>query len=150
MLRQPFNRYNAMTPWHEFEQMRREMERVFDNFYTRPRRQVAPSFPAMNAWTNKDGAVITAELPGVNPEDIDISVVGETLTLTGERKPEALQDGEKFHRRERGYGKFTRTFQLPFSVEGDKVEAVFDKGILHISLPRAEADKPKKIAIKTA
>lgn len=150
MLRQPFNRYNAMAPWQEFERMRLEMDRLFNGFYTSPRRQVAPGFPAMNAWTNKDGAVISAELPGVSPEDIDISVVGETLTLTGERKPEVLQDGEKFHRRERGYGKFTRTFQLPFAVEGDKVEAVFDKGILHISLPRAEADKPKKIAIKTA
>jgi HSP20 family protein len=132
------------------ERMRREMEGLFNSFYGAPRPRVAPSFPAMNAWTSKNGAVITAELPGVNPEDIDIAVVGETLTLSGERKPEALQEGEKFHRRERGYGKFTRTFQLPFPVEGDKVEAVFDKGILHISLPRAEADKPKKIAIKTA
>jgi HSP20 family protein len=132
------------------ERMRREMDRLFSGFYAGPRLRTAPSFPAMNAWTNQDGAVITAELPGVNPGDIDISVVGETLTLTGERKPEALQDGEKFHRRERGFGKFTRTFQLPFAVEADKVEAVFDKGILHISLPRAEADKPKKIVIKTA
>ena len=111
---------------------------------------MAPSFPAMNAWTNEDGAVITAELPGVNPEDIDISVVGETLKLTGSRQPEELAEGAKYHRRERGHGKFTRTFQLPFSVEADKVEAVFEKGILHISVPRAEAEKPKKISVKSA
>lgn len=142
-------RQSFYTPWQEMERMRREMDRVFSN-YTSPRARVAPSFPAINVWTNQDGAVITAELPGVNPDDIDISVVGDTLTLTGLRQAEGLKEGEKYHRRERGYGKFTRTFQLPFSVEGDKVEARFSKGVLHLSLPRAEAEKPRKIAIKTA
>ncbi len=145
MFRQSF--YN---PWQEMERMRREMDRVFTNFYAGPRARVAPSFPAINVWTNQDGAVLTAELPGVNPDDIDVSVVGDTLTLTGSRRPEELKEGEKYHRRERGYGKFTRTFQLPFSVEGDKVEAMFGKGVLHLSLPRAEAEKPRKIAVKTA
>jgi HSP20 family protein len=132
------------------ERMRREMDRLFSNFYSSPRFRVAPSFPAINVWTNPEGAVITAELSGVSPENIDISVVGDTLTLTGSRQPEELKEGEKYHRRERGYGKFTRTFQLPFVVEADKVEAMFDKGILHLSLPRAEAEKPKKITVKTA
>jgi HSP20 family protein len=104
----------------------------------------------MNVWAYEDGAVVTAELPGVNTEDIDISVVGDTLTLTGSRQPDELKEDETYHRRERGYGRFTRAFQLPFPVESDKVEAIFEKGVLHISLPRAEADKPKKIAIKTA
>lgn len=143
-------RQSFYTPWHEMERMRREMDRVFSNFYASPRARVTPSFPAMNVWTNQDGAVITAELPGVNPDDIDISVVGDTLTLTGSRQPEELKEGEKYHRRERGYGKFTRTFQLPFSVEGDKVDAMFSKGVLHLSLPRAEAEKPRKITIKAA
>lgn len=149
MFRQPFARRSLANPWQEIDRMQREMDRLFSSFYSTPRFQTASSFPAMNVWTNQDGAVITAELPGVNPEDIDISVVGETLTLSGSRQAEELQEGEKYHRRERGHGKFTRTFQLPFPVEGDKVEAVFDKGVLHVSLPRAEADKPKKIAIKT-
>jgi HSP20 family protein len=104
----------------------------------------------MNVWAYEDGAVVTAELPGVNTEDIDISVVGDTLTLTGSRQPDELKEDETYHRRERGYGRFTRAFQLPFQVEADKVEAIFEQGVLHISLPRAEADKPKKIAIKTA
>lgn len=151
MLRQPFGQQSFANSWQEIERMQREMDRIFNTFYgSRSRFQTAPSYPAINVWTNQDGAVITAELPGVNPEDIDISVVGETLTLTGARSPEELQEGEKYHRRERGYGKFTRTFQLPFPVEADKVDAFFEKGILHISLPRAEADKPKKISIKTA
>jgi HSP20 family protein len=151
MLRQAFGRRSFANPWQDIERMQREMEGLFNSFYgSRPRFQTAPSYPAMNVWTNQDGAVLTAELPGVNPENIDISVVGETLTLTGARQPEELQEGEQYHRRERGYGKFTRTFQLPFPVEADKVEAMFEKGVLHISLPRAEADKPKKISIKTA
>ena len=151
MFRQPFGRQSYANPWQEVERMQREMDRLFNTFSGgRDRLQAAPSFPAMNVWTNPEGAVLTAELPGVNPEDIDISVVGETLTLTGTRQPEELQEGEKYHRRECGYGKFTRTFQLPFAVEADKVDAVFEKGVLHISLPRAEADKPKKISVKTA
>jgi HSP20 family protein len=110
----------------------------------------APAYPAMNVWANEKGAMVTAELAGVNPEDIDISVVGDTLTLTGNREPHELAEGETYHRRERSYGRFSRVFQVPLEVEAGKVEAVFEKGILHISLPRAEAETPKKIAVKAA
>ena len=150
MFRRPFEVYRSRNPWRDIDRMQREMSRLFDEVAYTPRTRLAPSFPAMNAWTNEDGAVITAELPGVNPEDIDISVVGETLKLTGSRQLEGLPEGAKYHRRERGHGTFTRTFQLPFSVEADKVEAFFEKGVLHISLPRAEAEKPKKISVKAA
>ncbi|MCB0193406.1 MAG: Hsp20/alpha crystallin family protein [Anaerolineae bacterium] len=150
MFRRPFQVYRSQNPWREIDRMQREMGRLFDDFGYAPRNRMAPSFPAINVWTNEDGAVLTAELPGVNPEDIDISVVGEILKLTGSRQPEELGEGAKYHRRERGFGKFTRTFQLPFAVEAEQVEAVFDKGILHISLPRAEAEKPKKITVKAA
>ena len=101
----------------------------------------------MNVWTNEDGAVVTAELPGVAPEDIDISVVNETLTVTGTRSPEEVE-GATYHRRERTYGRFTRSFQLPFQIDGEKVEASFEHGVLHIHLPRSEADKPRRITIK--
>jgi HSP20 family protein len=126
MLRPSFGRYSLANPWREIDHVQREMNRLFSSLYNSPRTQMTPSFPAMNVWTNPDGAVIMAELPGVNPEDIDISVVGETLTLTGFRPQEELKEGEKYHRRERSFGRFTRTFQLPFSVETDRVEAVFD------------------------
>jgi len=146
MFRRPFGYYGTRPAWQEFERLQHEMNRLF----SAARPQVSPGFPAINVWTNQDGAVLTAELPGVNPEDIDISAVGETLTLVGSRQPELLKENERYHRRERGYGKFTRTFQLPFPVETDKVEASFNKGILYINLPRAEADKPRKISVKTA
>jgi len=98
-------------------------------------------------WTDQDGAVVTAELPGINPADIDISVQNDTLTLRGKREPDEVREGETYHRRERGSGSFTRLFQLPFQVESNRVEASYAKGILSITLPRAEADKPQKIAI---
>ena len=150
MLRQSFGRYGARSPWYELDRLQREMNRLFSSAAVEPRVQAASSYPAMDVWTNEEGAVITAELPGVEPDDIDISVVGDTLTLSGARHRSELKEGEKYHRRERGYGRFTRSFQLPFQVESDKVEAVFEKGVLNIALPRAEVDKPKKIAVKAA
>lgn len=150
MFRRPSLSYGFGSPWREMEQLRREMNRLFEDSFSIAGGRTAPSYPAMNIWSNEEGAVLTAELPGLGPDDIDISVVGDTLTLTGERKAVELPEGAKYHRRERSFGKFTRTFQLPFNVEVDKVEAVFRNGILHLSLPRAEAEKPKKIAIKTA
>ena len=150
MFRQPFDRYSYAPPWREMERLQREMNRLFADSFSLAGGRTAPQYPAINVWTNEDGAVITAELPGVNIEDIDISVVGDTLTLNGTRQPDKLEEGEKYHRRERNYGNFNRTFQLPFHVEADKVEAIFEKGVLHLSLPRAEVDKPKKITVKTA
>lgn len=145
MFRRPFsNRYGFTSPWQEMERMRREMNRLFSSAATR---RVAPGFPAMNVWTNQDGAVVTAELPGLSPEDIDISVVGDTLTVKGSRQVEELENVQ-YHRRERSYGKFSRTFQLPFQVEAGNVDASFEKGVLYISLPRAEADKPRRIEVK--
>jgi HSP20 family protein len=146
----PLSLFYSQNPWREIDRMQRDMNRLMQSFPSFSGAQVAPSFPAINVWLSEEGAVVTAELPGVKPEDLDISVVGETLTLTGSRQPEELKEGEKYHRRERRFGKFTRTFQLPFMVETDKVEAKFDKGILQVFLPRAEAEKPRKIAVKSA
>lgn len=150
MFRTAFNRNPYPSVWREMDRLQREMNRLFDNAYTNTGNRVASGYPAFNVWTNEDGAVVTAELPGLKPEDIDISVINETLTLSGHRTPEEFGEGIKYHRRERNQGRFTRTIQLPFSVETNNIEAIFDKGILHISLPRAEAEKPKRIAVKVA
>jgi HSP20 family protein len=131
------------------DQLQNEMNRLFNSYYP-TRRRVAPSYPAVNVWTNDDGLVLTAEVPGVNPDDIEISVVGQTLTLNGERKRDEVDENVRYHRRERGYGKISRSIELPFLVDVDSVSATFKNGVLHISLPRAEADKPKKIAVKSA
>jgi HSP20 family protein len=125
------------------DRMQREMNRLMGQS-----RLVAPGFPATNVWSGADSVVVTAEIPGVDPDQLDISVVNETLTLSGERNLVELAEGEKYHRRERGYGRFNRTIQLPFRVAADKVEASFNNGVLQINLPRAEEDKPKKIVVK--
>ncbi len=134
--------------WREMEQLQRQMNRLFEDFGP-TRTRTAPGYPAVNVWANQDGVMVTAEVPGISPDDIDISVVGDTLTLSGERRPD---DGEevRYHRRERGYGRFTRALQLPYTVNVDGVEASFKNGVLNITLPRAEQDKPRKIAVKTA
>ena len=143
-----YRRYRVPAVWRDMDRMQREMNRLFDTYYP-VRLRTAPSFPAMNVWSSEEGLILTAEVPGIRPEDIDVSVIGETLNLTGARKPEELKEGTRYHRQERGYGKFSRTIQLPFPVDVNKVEATFKNGLLHISLPRAEADKPRKIAVKS-
>jgi HSP20 family protein len=106
-------------------------------------------FPATNVWASDDNAMVTTEIAGVNPDDIEITTVKDTLTLRGIRKTENHGGEETHHRRERWTGQFSKTLQLPFTVEANKVEARFVKGVLYIKLPRAEADKPKKISIKS-
>jgi HSP20 family protein len=130
------------------DQLQREMNRLFDAS-SKGRVYNSPSYPAINIWTNEDGQVISAEMPGVRPDDIDIDVTGDALSISGERKPDEVAREAHYHRRERSYGLFSRTVQLPFMVDTNKVEASFKNGVLTINLPRAEADKPKKIAIKS-
>lgn len=149
MLQQPFVNYRLTSPQREMARLQQEINRLFSNEPFTGQRPNASSYPAMNAWTNEDSTIVITELPGFSLEDIDISVVGNSLTLSGSRQPEALGEDGKYHRRERSYGKFSRTIQLPYNIEMTKVEAIYEKGILHISLPRAEADKPKKIVVKS-
>lgn len=107
----------------------------------------ATDFPPINVWTSATGAIVRAEIPGIAAEDVQISLVNDTLTIRGSRNPEALNEGEARHRQERGHGQFTRSLQLPFGVEADQVQAKFTNGVLQITLPRAEAEKPRKISV---
>ncbi|MCX8070365.1 MAG: Hsp20/alpha crystallin family protein [Thermodesulfovibrionales bacterium] len=129
-------------------------ERFFDPFMSvspfirrGPARRV--EFPPYNVWLSDDSAVITTELPGVNPEDVDISVASKVVTLSGSRKSEELEKGDAYHRRERWHGNFKKSIELPFSIDGQKVSATFNRGILRIELPKVEAEKPRKITIKS-
>ena len=148
-----YRRYRVPSMWREMDRLQREMNRLFED-YSPNRVRSAPSYPALNVWSNEDGLLVTAEVPGVSPEDIEVNVIGETLTLSGVRKPDELPDelkeGARYHRQERGYGKFSRTLQLPFPVSVSNIEANFKHGVLSVSLPRAEEDKPRKIAVKSA
>lgn len=137
-------------PWRDMERLRREMDRLLTATPSWSGLSGAPCYPAMNVWTNEDGAVVTAELPGFAPEAIDISVVGNTLTVSGERQPEEVGEGGSYHRRERSCGRFNRSFQLPFEVDASKVDASLENGVLNVTLPRAEEDKPKRITVKVS
>jgi HSP20 family protein len=131
------------------ERMRRDFDRYFESSVPRVYRQRARAFPAVNIWTDEnEGVVVTAELPGIAAEDINLSVTGDTLTISGTRAYEDEIGRENYHRREQRFGKFSRDVQLPFAVDNGQVLAKLNKGVLWVNLPRAEASKPKQIAIK--
>jgi HSP20 family protein len=134
--------------WREMDRLQRDMNRLFNQYGTSGRR-IAPSYPAVNVWFNEEDLVISAEMPGVKIEDLDINVQRENLTISGVLGADELPEDALYHRKERGSGQFSRTIQMPFTVDPDVVEASFKDGVLTINLPRAEADKPKKITIKS-
>jgi HSP20 family protein len=134
-----------MDPLREMQRLQGEMNRVFSGLG----QPLNPEVPPVNAWVGESDVVVTAELPGVDPGKVDVSVVGDTLTISGAREADALKGGESYHRQERSHGRFTRSLQLPFHVEAGKVEARYERGILRVMLPRAEADKPRKVSVKS-
>lgn len=106
-------------------------------------------FPAVNIWQGPDSTAVTAELPGVDPADIDIQVKEDLLTIAGERKAPG-EDGQTWHRRERAFGRFSRVVRLPYRVDPAKVEARLENGVLQIELHRPDEDRPRRIEIKAA
>lgn len=133
-----------LSPFSEFRALQREMNRLFEGIDDNVS---ASRFPALNVWSNEENVIVTAELPGLSIEDIDINVVNNLLTISGERKEEEQTKDTVCHRSERGAGKFVRSVKLPFTVDVNKVTAKYNKGILTVTLPQHEATKPKKIAI---
>lgn len=126
--------------------LRREMDWWLTTGYPR----YAAEFPAVNVWSNENEAVITAELPGMDAKDVNISVIGHAVTLEGERKPDEPGKNEAYQLQERGFGRFSRTIRLPYEVEADKVSASYKRGILEVKLPRHKATRPRKITVTGA
>lgn len=146
MLIPGFRDFNWMQDmWLELDRMQREVGRLFSGTSI----PYSQSFPAANIWSREDDVLVTAEIPGVDPKNIDISVEGDVLTMSGSRVMEELAEGEAYHRQERPHGTFRKSLRLPFRVDGNKVEASYQKGILTVKLPRIESDKPRKISIKS-
>ena len=92
---------------------------------------------------------MSADLPGIGPDEIEISVVGDTLTLSGTRSGEALPEGAKYYRRERGHGEFSRSLNMPFEIDVEAIKATVQNGVLKLELPRLPEEKPKKIAVNS-
>lgn len=134
----------SADPFALMRQLTRDLDRAFGE--TR-----SPSgYPAVNVWQSAEAVAVTAELPGVEPSDIDITVKTDVLTISGERKAPEIGDGATWHRRERGYGRFSRSVRLPFAGDPDAVEARFANGVLRIVIGRPEKEKPRRIEIKAA
>lgn len=109
-------------------------------------------YPPVNAWMGEDEAVLTAEISGIDPEDLDISVKNASVKISGTRdnKADTEENGEnQYLRRERHTGNFVRTFILPIEVNPDKVQAEYRRGILELTFPRSEEEKPKKIKVSS-
>jgi HSP20 family protein len=103
--------------------------------------------PAIDVFEKDDKFVVKAELPGMKEEDIDVSVVGDTLTIKGEKKTETEVKEEDYYRCERSYGSFVRSIPLPSTVNADKIEANYEGGVLEVSLPKVAKVKPKKVKV---
>ena len=129
--------------WSSLRRLQRDMGQLFDGRSSMLTRE----FPALNVWTGAENAIVAVELPGVNQKELEVTVLGRTLTVKGERKMPKSEEGESFIRRERHGGSFVRTLELPFEVRADDVTAEYVNGVLKIKLPRAEAQKARKIAI---
>lgn len=131
--------------WERMEQMQREMNRLLENM-----RPAIPGavFPAINIYDNGEAYIAQAELPGVDPQEVEVTVTGNTLTLAGKRGDDPVAEKAAYLRRERAGGQFNRAFKLPEAVDSGKVQAIFRNGILQVMMPRAEQAKARKVSIK--
>jgi len=145
----------GLIPWRPFRELE-DMERRFEDILGQPflpavwRRIPTVEMgwaPAIEVFEKEDRFVVKAELPGMTEEDIDISVVGETLTIKGERKAETEVKEEDYYCCERSYGNFSRSIALPSTVDAKKIEASYEDGVLEVNLPKAAEVKPKKISV---
>ena len=144
----------GLIPWQPFGDLG-ELSRRFENIFGR---SLLPTWrrlpleergwvPSIDVLEKEDKYTVRAELPGIKEEDIGVSVVGDTLTIKGERKAESEVREEDYHCCECSYGSFFRSIALPSNVDTEKIEASYEGGILEVSLPKAAEVKPKKIAV---
>lgn len=136
----------------EMNRLRRDMERLFDRLWddfrvpsiTRGTRQL----PIIDLVESEGILTIKAEIPGIDPEDLDISITDDILTIKGEMKQEFIEESENYHRIERSYGTFSRSFQLPCRVRVDEIEASYQRGVLRIVMPKCSPEESPEIIIK--
>ncbi len=136
-------------PAREMMTLREAMDRLFDDAFTRPLSlRDNWSAPAIDMYQTDDEIVVKVSLPGIKPDEVQINVTGEVLTIKGETKQQEEKKEKAWHMREQRWGSFERSVVLPTDVVSDKAKAEFENGILTITLPKAEEVKPKVINIK--
>jgi len=137
-------------PYREAVSLRDAMNSLFQDSFVRPLSILAESDVAMlplDVAETEDDFVVKASLPGLRPEDVQITAIGDTLTIRGEMKTEEEKKDEHYHLRERRYGQFQRTVKLSSPISADKAQANFENGVLTLRLPKAEEAKPKQIKV---
>lgn len=133
--------------WDSFHEFQREMGRLFDSFDPLQAFRHVRTFPPMNLYTTGEEYVLSAHLPGMDPDEVELTVTSETLTLRGERRrPEGVKD-DSYRRQERFMGRWSRTITLPDRVDEARVTAQFADGVLTVHLPRAEGAGPRHIIV---
>jgi HSP20 family protein len=144
----------AITRWDPFREvlsLQNRMNSLFRNVNEEELPLTAASFvPAVDIYEDPEKLTLKLEIPGIQEKDIDVRVEGNTLTVRGERKFEAEEKEENFHRIERSYGSFYRAFTLPATVETDKIQANYNAGVLKLELKKKPESQPKQIKINVA
>lgn len=141
------------SPFDELFTLRRAMDRLFDDDFPRPRAWrtlTVGAEPALDVTTTPDELVVKASLPGWKPEDVDITLTGRTLTISGEMKEEARREEESWVLNEIRRGSFSRTLELPEGLVGDRATAEYQHGVLTLRIPKAEEVKPRQIRISAS
>lgn len=139
-----------IDPFRELATLQDRFNSLFENFAEMNGKEqlAAGSFvPPVDVYEDEQNLVLKLEVPGVNEDELNVSLENNVLSVSGERKFEKEEKEENFHRIERRYGSFTRTFRLPTTVDGEKVDATYDKGILKITLAKRAEAKPKQIKV---
>lgn len=136
------------SPFEEMQRVRRDMEQFFGALNTPTVSVNAGVFPAVKLSQNKDNYYVRAELPGMDANDLDIQVTGRNLSISGERKIASESEKARYHRREREAGKFSRVMSMPGDIDSERVDAGFVNGILTVTIPKSEGQKPRQITVK--
>jgi HSP20 family protein len=146
----------SIVRWDPFKEMaglQDRMNRLFDDVWGRGRRGEEEFIsggwvPPVDVRETKDSLEIAAELPGIDPKNVEVAVEAGILSLRGARTFEKAAEGETYHRVERAYGAFERSFTLPGNVDSEHIQAIYHNGVLHLTVPKREEAKPKAISIK--
>lgn len=146
----------SMMRWDPFDDLggfRRSMDRLFDEFFAwRPSRRLVPAEwgPPVEVFETGSDVVVRAELPNIDPKQVDITVTDDTITLRGETKHEEEQKGRNYYKRELRYGAFVRVLPLPTEVKGTEAKAVYKDGVLEVKIPKSERVKPIEVKVQAA
>ena len=140
-------RRETWDPFSRLAEIQNEMSQLFDTSL-RQRNGGLAYVPPMDVSVEGDNILVRAELPGLRKEDVKVSLEHNLLTISGEKKEETQKEGNQYYFQERSYGAFSRSVELPTTVDAKKITATFKDGVLHVTLPKSEEAKPRQIEVK--